>query len=263
MATVVAFPAHPDDEVLHMGGTLVRAAAGGHRTVVVTATNGLTGEVNGEPPRLVALRGSAAALGVARVESLSYADSGHGKDLYPDPADRPQFVRAKTEDAAERLAAILRAENADILLIHDANGGYGHRDHVKAHEVGMRAAALAGVPRVLAATMPRDLVSKVARLAALFGYDPKTLSTMYSPRSAITHSLDVRRFARQKQAALAAHVAPMSGKGRSSKLFKFLIDLPEPVFALLFGREWFAEVPVPGSGEVVRVRTDSGVVVHL
>jgi LmbE family N-acetylglucosaminyl deacetylase len=257
MATVVAFPAHPDDEVLHMGGTLVRAAAGGHRTVVVTATNGLMGEVNGEPPRLVALRKSAAALSVARVESLSYADSGHGKDLYPNPADRPRFVRAT--DAAERLAEILRAENADILLIHDANGGYGHRDHVKAHEVGLRAASLAGVPRVLAATMPRDLVSKVARLAALFGYDPKTLSTMYSPRSAITHSLDVRRFARQKQAALAAHVPQLSGKGRSSKLFKVLIDLPEPVFALLFGREWFVEL----SAEVVRMRADAGVVVHL
>jgi LmbE family N-acetylglucosaminyl deacetylase len=263
MATVVAFPAHPDDEVLHMGGTLVRAAAGGHRTVVVTATNGLMGEVppDAEPPRLVALRGSAAALGVARVESLSYADSGHGKDLYPDPADRPRFVRAETEDAAERLAKILRAEKADILLIHDANGGYGHRDHVKAHEVGMRAAALAGVPRVLAATMPRDLVSRVSRLAGLFGYDPKTLRTMYSPRSAITHSLDVRRFARQKQAALAAHLARMSGKGRTSKLFKVLIDLPEPVFALLFGREWFTEMP--SSAVVVRVRPDSGVVVHL
>lgn len=257
MATVVAFPAHPDDEVLHMGGTLVRAAAGGHRTVVVTATNGLMGEVDGEPPRLVALRQSAAALGVARVESLSYADSGHGKDLYPDPADRPRFARAT--DAAERLAKILRAENADVLLVHDANGGYGHRDHVKAHEVGLRAAALAGVPRVLAATMPRDLVSKVARVAGLFGYDPRTLRTMYSPRSAITHSLDVRRFARQKQAALAAHLPSMSGKGRSSKLFKVLADLPEPVFALLLGREWFAEL----SGEVVRMRSDAGVVVHL
>jgi LmbE family N-acetylglucosaminyl deacetylase len=249
MTTVVAFPAHPDDEVLHMGGTLARVAAGGHRAVVVTATNGLMGEVHGEPPRLAALRESAAALGLTRAESLAYADSGHGKDLYPDPADRPRFVRPT--DAAERLAEILRAENADILLVHDANGGYGHRDHVKAHEVGMQAAALAGVPRVLAATMPRDLVG----LAGLFGYK----GLMYTPRVAITHSLDVRRFARRKQTALAAHLARMSGTGRSSKLFRALTDLPAPVFGLLFGREWFAEV----SGEVVRMRADAGVVVHL
>jgi len=33
MATVVAFHAHPDDEVLLTGGTLARLAAEGHRTV--------------------------------------------------------------------------------------------------------------------------------------------------------------------------------------------------------------------------------------
>jgi hypothetical protein len=32
MATVVAFHAHPDDEVLLTGGTLARLAAEGHRT---------------------------------------------------------------------------------------------------------------------------------------------------------------------------------------------------------------------------------------
>jgi len=39
-----------------------------------------------------------------------------------------------------------------VLLSYDRNGGYGHRDHVKVHEVGKRAASLAGV-RVLEATM--------------------------------------------------------------------------------------------------------------
>ncbi|WP_328391630.1 PIG-L family deacetylase [Streptomyces sp. NBC_00400] len=38
---MVAFPAHPDDEVLHLGGRLARAAAHGHRTVIVVATDGL------------------------------------------------------------------------------------------------------------------------------------------------------------------------------------------------------------------------------
>jgi LmbE family N-acetylglucosaminyl deacetylase len=40
MATVVAFHAHPDDEVLLTGGTLARLAAEGHRTVVVVACCG-------------------------------------------------------------------------------------------------------------------------------------------------------------------------------------------------------------------------------
>ncbi|REK90172.1 PIG-L family deacetylase [Streptomyces inhibens] len=256
MATVVTFPAHPDDEVLHTGGTLARAAAHGHRTVIVVATDGLMDAVpkDGEAPRLVELRTSATVLGVARVAHLGYANSGHGKDLYPDPPDRARFVRAETEEAAERLAAILREENADVLLIHDANGGYGHRDHVKAHRVGKRAAELAGVPRVLEATMPREVVSRLVRLVRLlrlpFRYDPEVLRIAYSPREAITHTVDVRRFAAQKQAALAAHRSQLTGPGRSSPVFRALVRLPSPVFGLLLGREWFVEAAAAPTSQV-------------
>src|ERR1700753_2023128 len=40
MATVVAFHAHPDDEVVLTGGTLAKAVAAGHRVVVGPATDG-------------------------------------------------------------------------------------------------------------------------------------------------------------------------------------------------------------------------------
>ncbi|NDU79151.1 PIG-L family deacetylase, partial [Actinomadura sp. DSM 109109] len=36
MATLVAFHAHPDDEVVLTGGTLAAAVAAGHRVVLVT-----------------------------------------------------------------------------------------------------------------------------------------------------------------------------------------------------------------------------------
>ena len=100
-----------------------------------------------------------------RVEHLGYADSGHGAILYPDPPDRRRFVRADTEEAAGRLAALLRQERADVLLSYDPNGGYGHRDHVKVHEVGKRAAELAGVATVLEATLPREVVERLVGLA--------------------------------------------------------------------------------------------------
>ena len=45
MATLVCFHAHPDDEVISTGGTIARAAAEGHRVVLVVATNGDHGEV--------------------------------------------------------------------------------------------------------------------------------------------------------------------------------------------------------------------------
>jgi LmbE family N-acetylglucosaminyl deacetylase len=87
MATVVAFHAHPDDEVLLTGGTLARLAAEGHRVIIVMATDGVVGRLPGPGTRtrLDELRESASVLGAARVEHLGYADSGHGPVLFPDP----------------------------------------------------------------------------------------------------------------------------------------------------------------------------------
>ncbi|MFC3997299.1 PIG-L deacetylase family protein [Nocardiopsis sediminis] len=253
MATIVAFHAHPDDEVLLTGGTLARAAAEGHRVVVVVATDGVMGEVPaGGSVRMAELRESAAVLGAHRVVHLGYADSGHGALLYPDPPDRMRFVRADTGEAAGRLAAILREEGADVLLGYDRNGGYGHRDHVKVHQVGRRAAALAGTPRLLEATIPREVVERLVGLVRLaripFRHDPQALSSAFSPRSAITHRVDARRYARQKRAALAAHRTPVSGTGRSAAAFRAVIRLPVPLFALLLGREWFVDAAADADG---------------
>ncbi|MET9243812.1 PIG-L family deacetylase [Nonomuraea sp. NPDC003709] len=246
MATLLAFHAHPDDEVLLTGGTLARAAAEGHRVIVVVATDGVMKSVaEGGTTRMNELRAATAELGMARVEHLGYADSGHGKDLYPDPPDRMRFVRASTEEAAARLAAILREEKVDLLLSYDPNGGYGHRDHVKVHEVGKRAAELAGVPRVLEATVPRDTAVRLVRLIHLLRiplrYDERELAKAYSPGKAITHRIDVRRYAGQKQRALAAHLSQISGGGRLSAVARVLVRLPAPVFGLLLGREWYVE----------------------
>jgi LmbE family N-acetylglucosaminyl deacetylase len=77
MATVVAFHAHPDDEAVLTGGTLARAAAAGHRVVIVTATDGRMGNEL-DRTRMNELRSSAEILGASRVECLGYADSGYG-----------------------------------------------------------------------------------------------------------------------------------------------------------------------------------------
>jgi LmbE family N-acetylglucosaminyl deacetylase len=44
MATVIAFHAHPDDEVLLTGGTLARLSAEGNRVVIVMACVGGLGK---------------------------------------------------------------------------------------------------------------------------------------------------------------------------------------------------------------------------
>jgi LmbE family N-acetylglucosaminyl deacetylase len=258
MATVVAFHAHPDDEVLMTGGTLARAASEGHRVVIVVATDGATGAVGqGESPRMSELRASAAELGAARVVHLGYADSGNGKMLFPDPPDRMRFTRADPQEAAERLAAILREEQAQVLLSYDANGGYGHRDHVRVHEVGRRGAALAGVEQILEATIPRDLVARMLKvvdwLRLPIRHDAVAPGTAYSARSLITHRVNVRQFARQKQAALAAHKSQVNGTGRLAPLMRTLIRLPVPLFGWLLGREWFIDANETASTELLDI----------
>lgn len=243
MATALAFHAHPDDEALLTGGTLAKLAAEGHRVVIVVATDGIMGAASDQ--RLAELRASAAALGVARVVHLGYADSGHGPMLFADPPDRVRFVRAETEEAAAKLAGIIREENAELLLSYDANGGYGHRDHVKVHEVGARAAQLAGGVRVLEGTWPREFSAWLYWPVRLFRlvvrYSSRDIRASGTPRAAITHRVNVRGFAAQKQTALAAHHSQYEGDGRSSRLMRLLLRVPAPVFGLLLSREWFAE----------------------
>lgn len=257
VATVVAFHAHPDDEVLLTGGTLARLAAEGHRVVIVVACDGAMWSPNG---RLEEFRASAAILGAARSEHLGYADSGHGPVLYDDPPGRTRFARADIGEAARRLADLIREENADLLLSYDAQGGYGHRDHIRVHDVGARAAELTGV-RVLEATVPRELavrgVSVLSRLGLVVRFDMKQARASGTPGSAITHRVNVRRYAGQKQAALAAHRTPLHSTGRSARLFRLAVALPVPLFRLLAGREWFAEpgaAPGPVCDDILRSR---------
>ena len=253
MATVVAFHAHPDDEVLLTGGTIARLAAEGHRVVIVVACDGDVWSGPHQGRRLGELRASAAILGADKVVHLGYADSGLGPVLYEDPPGRTRFVRADPEEAAAKLAALLAEENADLLLSYDPQGGYGHRDHVRVHQVGARAAELAGV-RVVEATVPRELAVRVARpLLLLRLLNRRRLDEIHGygmPRSAITHRVDVRRYAAQKRAALAAHRTPVFVRGRSARLFRVLIRSPLPVFRLVGGTEWFAE-PGGRTGDLV------------
>jgi LmbE family N-acetylglucosaminyl deacetylase len=255
MATIVAFHAHPDDEVLLTGGTIARAAAEGHRVVIVVACDGDVGANPDRGPgrRLDELRASAAILGADKAVHLGYADSGHGPVLFDDPPGRTRFVRADVAEAAGKLAALLTDERADLLLSYDPQGGYGHRDHVRVHEVGARAAELAGV-RVAEATVPRELVARFARLLLLLRlvtrHHLNEMRGYGTPRSAITHRVNVRHYAAQKRAALAAHRTPVSGRGRSARLFRALIRSPLPVFRVLCGTEWFAE-PGGRSGDLL------------
>ena len=273
--TIVAFHAHPDDEALLTAGTMARAAASGHRVVLVLATDGGAGLAADElrddgglgERRLEEARRSSEALGVARVEWLGYADSGSGAEPEPDVPGVTRFTRAPLEEAAERLAAVLRTERADLLLSYDANGGYGHRDHVRVHEVAARAAEIAGTPRVLEATVPRDTIVRAVRAIGRVyrfpdEFDPTSFERAFSARSEITHRVNVRRYAGAKRAAMRAHASQATGGGAASagpgaqtgdRTLAAFLRIPRPVYDLVFGREWFRDPALPPGHPV---RTD-------
>lgn len=247
--TVVSFHAHPDDEALFTAGTLARAAADGHRVVVVTATGGGAGLVSSDVAaagdlvglRIAELRRAAAAIGSSDVRHLGYEDSGldgtSGRDGLA-------FARVEVDAAAARLASILTDCRADVLTVYDPAGGYGHPDHVQVHRVGVRAAELAGTPVVLEATVDRRALVRALRLLRPFGlppdWRPEKFEAAYSEPSRITHRVDVRAHAGAKRAAMAAHSSQATADGTTRTLARFL-DMPRPVFRLVFGTEWFVE----------------------
>lgn len=250
--TLLAFHAHPDDEALLTSGTLARAVAEGHRVVIAVATDGELGLTSTDfaedlgHRRLDELHASAEALGVHRVEWLGWADSGMGPQMLPDPPDRPRFLAVPVEEAAQKLAELLREEDVDVLLTYDRNGGYGHRDHVRVHEVGARAAELAGTPKVLQATVPRDELLRGIRLAGKVyrfppEFDPTSFERAYSPRSEITHRISVRRYAGRKRASMRAHASQAAVDGGADRTLAAFLRIPRPLYDLVFGREWYVD----------------------
>jgi LmbE family N-acetylglucosaminyl deacetylase len=239
---LVSFHAHPDDEALLTAGTLARAAAEGHRVVLVVATSGEAGLSDASAGlgerRADELDASAAALGCARVIRLDYPDSGmHNENR--------GFASLPVEEPARRLAAILREERADALTVYDRNGGYGHPDHVQVHRVGHRAAELAGTRLVLEATVDRTALIRVLSLVHWTrlvppDFSPDRLRRSYSDRASITHRIDVAKYTGPKRRSMAAHASQATG-GSGPRTLAFFLRLPAPLFRRVFAAEWFIE----------------------
>jgi LmbE family N-acetylglucosaminyl deacetylase len=246
IGTLVAFHAHPDDETLFTGGTLARAAAQGHRTVLVTATlgdRGLTGKSASalDVVRRAELEAACAALGVSRLVVLGYGDSGMDSR---EPAGPGTLCAAPLAEVAVKLEAVLREESADVLTIYDAHGGYGHRDHIRVHDAGLLAARSFPDLRVFEATIPREPLVRVVRLLNRCGVKPggmtaADLAGAYRSRGELTHTINVAPVLGQKLRALHSHASQTTG-GSDIRTIKLL---GRPLVArALWRREWFVEI---------------------
>jgi LmbE family N-acetylglucosaminyl deacetylase len=241
--TLVVFHAHPDDEAIATGGSMVKAAAAGHRVVLVVATRGEHGEVAEgylEPDealwerRVKETHAAAEILGVERVEFLGYVDSGM---MGTPENDAPEsFWQADVEEAARRLAAILDEEQADVLTAYDENGVYGHPDHIQVNRVGVRAGELAKPHKVYLNTIDRDRVLRLIALAREQGGEVPDIDgeefNLGVSADRVTTRIDVTDVVDRKRAAMAAHASQITEES-------FFLAMPPEQFALAFGEEDF------------------------
>jgi LmbE family N-acetylglucosaminyl deacetylase len=257
--TLLAVHAHPDDETITMGGTLARYSAEGMRTIVVTCTTGDLGEVR--DPALVGqdvatlraaeLRTACRVLGVARVIQLGYGDSGMAGT--PEN-DRPiAFCRVDLAEAASRVMTVLDEERPTVMVAYDETGGYGHPDHLRAHEVAVaayRAAPAAIRPRRLYfVRFPLGWSRAFVRSLREAGIDAPgsapagadagpSVTEIGVADGLVTTAIDVRVFVPLKLAALASHRSQMPPD-------HFLRRMPPPLATELWSREFFSRESGP------------------
>jgi N-acetyl-1-D-myo-inositol-2-amino-2-deoxy-alpha-D-glucopyranoside deacetylase len=155
--------AHPDDESITTGGTMATYAASGVEVTLVTCTLGEEGEII---PRGLDQLGSWAAdqLGGYRAGELAlalrslhvtfhYYLGGMGRWRDSGMAGTPSaghpraFTGGSAAEQAAQLTEILRLRQPEVVVTYDSSGGYGHPDHIRAHEITMMAARSASSVR--------------------------------------------------------------------------------------------------------------------
>lgn len=231
--------AHPDDETLTTGGTMARYAADPDTSVtLVTCTLGEQGEVI--PPELALLAAdgadqlggyrigelaaACAALGVTdhrflggagRWRDSGMALAGHGvraalpEVLHPRAFAAPEAFAAQVD----ALVAVLEEVAPQVVVTYGPDGGYGHPDHVRAHDITV--AALERVPaRLYCTAVARPTLD--AGLAALADVPdlpfrlpaPDELPSV--PADAVTVRIDVSAVRAARIAAMRAHATQIA-----------------------------------------------------
>lgn len=181
---VVFLHAHPDDEAIFTGGTIRLLANNGIRSVVIFATAGERGIAPcGSSLEHVAsirtgeIETAAHQLGVSRIVHLGFEDSGMPGDNLGSTSGT--LAAAPISQVADAVAQVLADEQASCLISYDANGIYGHPDHVVVHRAGMLATQAAAVSTRYEATVDREYLHFVethlveeARRSSLLASDP-------------------------------------------------------------------------------------------
>lgn len=243
--TLVAVHAHPDDESIFTAGATLWAQQNHCRTILITCTDGRLGidprgrggdHPSHDPVATAATRSTELAraaheAGIDRVITFQYCDSGMAGWGPQEGSQR--FVDQNVSEVATRIAEVLREESADVVLTYDANGFYGHPDHIMTHRATMDAVSRApSVQRVYFPVLPTSVVER-ARALSLEGVavpawirDAQGVSD-----DDIDTELPTSEFASRKQAAIALHASQIDNAE--------IVGLEPLRFESLFGREYY------------------------
>jgi len=241
--TLIFFGAHPDDESFGVGSTLAQYAASGVRVYYVCSTGGesgtvdpkyLEGHITIKQLRLAEMRCAAQLLGLAGVFNLGYRDSGmpgSEDNKLPD-----SLAMAPIEEVTGRIVKIIREIKPDVVITHDASGGYGHPDHIATHNATVKAFYAASDPKqypeagsvfqphkLYFAIHPRTLLKIMVKLMPLFGQDPhhfgrnndvdltRINGVEYPIHAVIRHN---RQSIKLREKAITCHASQSSGRSR-------------------------------------------------
>lgn len=248
--TLMAVHAHPDDEASSTGGILARYAAEGVRTVVVMCTNGELGDMpSGEKPenpehdeRIVVstrrreLEASREILNVTHLELLGYRDSGMMG--WPHNETQQSFWNMPVEDAAQPLITLMERYRPQVVVTYDANGFYGHPDHIQAHRITMAATSRCDIPdKVYATALPKSLLPAFAKIFAEDDVDPPEAidqANFGTDDELISASIDCTPFVEHKFEAIAAHASQTDND--------FFLRLNRDAFAKIFSHEYYVRL---------------------
>lgn len=262
MTRLLCVHPHPDDESIACGGLIARALDRGHEVHVLTCTGGEEGDnqsgidLGGRDMTTVRrdeMAAAVTALGGPEHHWLGYRDSG----MAGEPSnDHPEaFHGADLDEAAGRVARLLRQVRPHVVVSDDEHGTYGHPDHVKANRVVVRAVELAGhptwepaadpvwrVPKRYVHTMTRTRMFEAHRalvaagLPSPFGDEEPASPDDFelgTDDAEVTTVVDVRDVLDRKRAAMAAHRSQI---GEES----FFLNVPDELAGEVFGTEEYA-----------------------
>jgi N-acetyl-1-D-myo-inositol-2-amino-2-deoxy-alpha-D-glucopyranoside deacetylase len=249
--------AHPDDESIGTGATMARYAAEGARVTLVTCTLGELGEII--PPalrhllpdelgeyRIGELARACEALGVTDHRFLGGAGRWRDSGMMglPDNDDPRCFWQADVDEAAAELARIIHEVTPDVIVTYDANGFYGHPDHIQAHRVARRAVELAKREvKFYATAMPRSVLAEAVKLPADSWFQQVTELNIGVPDDKVTTAIDATGYLAAKLAAMRAHETQITVDG---EFFALSNDLGQRAL----GTEYYTLLAGPrGPGE--------------